>query len=175
MDDLAPIIEEIGALSDKTEAGRWQLAEAIYSAFEELPSHTQGLLQGLCTRLKYTSTQVYNYKHGWHMKSNVFKGTHQSLSVSHYAKMYDLCKTYELEFPEVFDYMEMAEEEGWSVRQLAQEVANNHDPDQELKERQYFETTVKRLRKCWSLPLFNDIPKETRAVYYDLLKELEKI
>ena len=173
MDDLAPIIEEIGSISDKTEAGRWQLAEAIYSAFEELPSHTQGLLQGLCTRLKYTSTNIYNYKNAWDLR-NWYPGVDQ-LSVSHFAKMYKLSKEFDLTGEQEAEYIHEAIEEGWSVRQLAQEVANNHDPDQDLKDRQYFETTVKRMRKCWSLPLFNDIPKETRAVYYDLLKELEKI
>ena len=173
MDDLAPIIEEIGSISDKTEAGRWQLAEAIYTAFEELPHHTQGLLQGLCVRLRYTSTNVYRYKDAWELKR--YNTDAPNLSVSHYARMSKLAIDFALDMESVWEYLETAESDGWSVRKLAQEVAGNHDPDQELKDRQYFETTVKRMRKCWSLPLFNDIPKETRAVYYDLLKELEKI
>ena len=175
VDDLAPIIEQIGSISDKTEAGRWQIAEAIYTAFEELPHHTQGLLQGLCQRLKYSTTQVYNYSHAHEMWKyiNSFANA-PALSVSHYARIYDLQIKYDVMYRECSEYLKMAAEESWSVRQLAQEVANNHDPDTDLKDRNYFVTTVKRMRRCWEF-LHKYVDKDTRAVYYDLLKELEKI
>ena len=173
MDDLAHIIEEIGKKWDVNKKISWELAEMVSDAYAEFDSHKQGLSAGLQIRMGKTSTQIYSYRNAWQMKINMYNSP--ELSVSHYAKMHDLCKPYELSFTDISEYLETAYSEGWSVRQLAQEVANNHDPDQELKDRQYFETTVKRMRKCWSLPLFNEIPKETRAVYYDLLKELEKI
>jgi hypothetical protein len=171
-DDLAPVIEAIGSLSDKTEEGRWQIAEAIYSAFEELPHHTQGLLQGLCTRLKYTSTQVYNYSHAWQIRSY---HPIKNLPVSHYAKMYDLSLRFELSDDEEAEYLQIAEDEGWSVRQLAQEVAGNHEPDPDEAYKRKFARFVKLMRSLWNDPQFGNVDKDTRAVYYDLLGELEKI
>ena len=171
MDDLAPIIEEIAFIANRAEGNKWLLAEAIYDAFAEMPNHTQGLLQGLCTRLKYTSTQVYNYSHGWRIRSG-YDGEAE-LSVSHFAKLYDLIKQYGLSDHDVLVYIDMAHVENLSVRDLAILVSQNHDPDIDLKDRKYFETTVKRMRKCWMLPLFENVPKLTREAYYKVMQELE--
>ena len=53
MDDLLPIVEEIGRLKDGVELNRWELAEKIHDAFSEFPQYERGLLSGLCQRLKY--------------------------------------------------------------------------------------------------------------------------
>ena len=174
MNDLAPIIEQIGALSDKTEAGRWQIAEAIFDAFDELPHHTQGLLQGLCIRLKYSPTNVYNYKKAWQIRAGYFGQS--NLSVSHYAKIYDLISQYELVDHDVLMYIEMADAESWSVQKLAQEVAGNHEPDPDGKYKKKRERFKKLMRSLWNDPQFHEeVPKILRDIYYQVLKGLEKI
>jgi hypothetical protein len=178
MDNLAPVIEAIGSLSDKTEEGRWQIAEAIYSAFEELPHHTQGLLQGLCTRLKYTSTNIYNYQKAWSLSEefmNTEFGYWPVLSVSHYARMFDLAKVYGLSSPQKMEYLRMAEDENLSVRQLAQEVAGNHEPDPDEAYKRKFKRFTKLMRSLWNDPQFGNVNDMVRANYYDLMQELEKI
>ena len=177
MDDLAPVIEQIGALSDKTEAGRWQIAEAIFDAFDELPHHTQGLLQGLCTRLKYSPTQIYNYSHAKEMQKyiNSFANA-PKLSVSHYARIYDLQIKYDIMYRECSEYLKLAEEEGWSVQKLAQEVSGNHEPDPDDKYKKKRERFVKLMRSLWNDPQFHEEgTEESRKAYYQVLKEMETI
>jgi len=172
--DLAPVIEQIALIASKAEVDRWELAEAIYTAFEELPHHTQGLLQGLCTRLKYSPTNVYNYKKAWVLGSYLHHSI--SLSVSHFAKMSDLAMLYNLGINGVIEYMTTAESEGWSVQKLAQEVSGNHEPDPDGKYRKKFSRFVKLMRSLWNDPQFHEEgTEESRKAYYQVLKGLEKI
>ena len=96
-DDLAPVIEAIGQVYDREKRINWQIADDIYNAFEELPRYTQGLLQGLCLRLAKSSTQIYNYSKAAELKKFINQiCTPPELSVSHYARMCDLQKQFDL-------------------------------------------------------------------------------
>jgi len=174
-DDLAPVIEAIGQVYDREKRINWQIADDIYNAFEELPRYTQGLLQGLCLRLAKSSTQIYNYSKAMELKKyiNSFK-IPPELSVSHYARMCDLQKQFDLTYADCYEYLSMAEE-GWSVRQLAMEVTGNHEPAPDEVYRRKFQRFTKLMRSLWNDPQFGNVAKETRAVYYDLMQELEKI
>ena len=174
MNDLAPIIEQIGAYKDGVEKDRWKLAEMVNTAYAEFPQYERGLTSGLCQRLKYTPANVYNYRNGYHMKEIVLFGNKPDLSVSHYAKMYNLCKTYELEFPEIQEYLELAESESWSVLQLAREISANHSEDTN----EHYLKSIKRLISLIVNVLNdteNDMDDFLRANLYDVKKELEKI
>ena len=177
MDDLAPVIEQIALIASKAEVDRWELAEAIYTAFEELPHHTQGLLQGLCTRLKYSPTNVYIYKKAWMCRQYRHgDGYKTNLSVSHYAKIWDVGISYGLSGQEEIEYLQTAEEEGWSVLKLAQEVSQNHEPDPDGKYRKKFSRFVKLMRSLWNDPQFHEQgTEESRKAYYQVLKEMETI
>jgi len=128
MDELLPIIEQIGALKDGVEVNRWELAEMIHTAYAEFPQYERGLTSGLCQRLKYTPANLYNYKNAWDLKSR-FAITVPELTVSHYSKMHSLETKYSLEGQEIYDYLYLAEENDWSGVKLAQEVAQNHSED----------------------------------------------
>jgi len=173
VDDLTPVIEAIGALSDSTESGRWEIAEAIHDAFAEFPAYTQGLLQGLCNRLKYTSTNIYNYKNAWEVRSEYLGET--KLSVSHFSKLHTLRNKYKLTEHDVLTYIDLAETGDWSALKLEQEVSGNHEPDPDEAYKRKFQRFVKLMRSIWNDPQFGNVDKDTRAVYYDLLGELEKI
>ena len=174
MDDLAPIIEQIGALKDSVEVNRWELAEMIHDAFSEFPQYERGLLSGLCQRLKYTPANLYNYRNAWDMKTSIYVSPEPNLSVSHYAKIYNLKDKYDLDFEEQYEYLKLAEQERWSVAQLAKEVVQNHDENTNDK-------YLKSIRRLISLIVNvlndpeNDMDEFLRANLYDVKKELEKI
>ena len=138
MDDLLPIVEEIGRIKDGVELNRWELAEKIHDAFSEFPQYERGLLSGLCQRLKYQPANVYNYRNAWGLKAE-FPMT--DLSVSHFARLYGLAEKYELSAEDVKDYLILAEEENLSVAQLSKEVAQNHDEDT----KEHYQKSIKRL------------------------------
>lgn len=170
MDDLLPVIEHIAEIANKTEGNKWELAEAIHTAFDELPSYEHGLLSGLCEKLRYTPANVYNYRDAWGLKQD-FPET--ILTVSHMARLHGLAVKHILNADDVSEYIQLAEQENWSVRKLAQEVESNHEPDPKGQ----YEKSIRRLillgRKVLSDPL-NRMPKMLRANLYDLIKELEK-
>lgn len=175
MNDITLVIEQIGALKDSVELDRWKLAEVIHDAFAEFPEYEHGLLSGLCQRLKYTSANVYNYKKAWSLKTSYLLPTMPTkLSVSHYAKLYDLQKKYCLFTGELIDYIQLAEQEHWSVAQLAKEVSANHDENT----KELYAKSIKRLIdlivKILTDPE-NDMDQFLRANLYDVKKELEKI
>ena len=175
MDDLAPIIEQIGALKDSVEVNRWELAEKIHDAFSEFPQYERGLLSGLCQRLKYTSTQVYNYRNGYGIKRDLQgEKALPILPVSHYAKMYDLSRKYNLDSYQVGEYLEVALDEQWSVRQLAQEVAQNHDENTNDKYLKSIKRLILLIVNVLNDPE-NDMDEFLRANLYDVKKELENI
>ena len=94
--------------------------------------------------------------------------------MSHYAKIHDLDKTHYLTLEQKTEYLAIAEEEGWSVAQLAKEVSQNHDENTNDK-------YLKSIRRLISLIVNvlndpeNDIDEFLRANLYDVKKELEKI
>jgi len=168
--ELIEVVESIGRLKDKAEYDKWVLAEAVYDAYQELPNYEKGLTSGLCERLNYTTTQVYNLKHAQEILNRTrFLNT---LSVSHYARLYRLQKEFELSDENVLEYLELAHEENWSVSKLAQEVNNNH-AEQNHKEERLFKSLLKNMRSYWQTEHITRFSKETRAIFYDLMREME--
>ena len=176
MDDLAPIIEQIGALKDSVEVNRWELAEKIHDAFSEFPQYERGLLSGLCQRLKYTPAYVYNYRNAWEEREKIgyVAIVIPNLSVSHYAKIHDLDKTHYLTLEQKTEYLAIAEEEGWSVAQLAKEVAQNHDENTNDKYLKSIKRLISLIVNVLNDPE-NKMDEFLRANLYDVKKELEKI
>ena len=169
---IEEVIDEIGRLNDLVDTDKWKVAEAVHDAFQEFPHHTQGLLQGLTTRLKVSTTQIYSYRDGWEAQKKYY-GDGFSLSVSHMAKALNLSNQFDLTDEDTFEYLETAKEEGWSVAKLAQEISGNHDPNPEEKERKTFEKMIKTMRLVWTYQIFNQVPEHTRTYFYRALKELE--
>ena len=171
MDDLAPIIEQIGALKDSVEVNRWELAEKIHDAFSEFPQYERGLLSGLCQRLKYTPANVYNYRNSWTIRRKYFGTT--DLSVSHFARLYGLIDKYNLSDHDVLTYIDMADIESWSVAQLAKEVSQNHDENTNDKYLKSIKRLILLIVNVLNDPE-NDMDEFLRANLYDVKKELEK-
>ena len=138
MDNLLPIVEEIGRIKDGVELNRWELAEKIHDAYSEFSQYERGLTSGLCQRLKYTPANLYNYRNAWDLKQEC---SITGLSVSHFARLYGLAEKYLLSKDQVTEYLELAESESWSVAQLSKEVAQNHDEDT----KEHYQKSIKRL------------------------------
>ena len=171
MDELLPIIEQIGALKDGVEVNRWELAEMIHTAYAEFPQYERGLTSGLCQRLKYTPANLYNYRNAWSLKAD-FPDT--DLSVSHYARLYGLAEKYKLSAEVVESYLILAEEESFSVAQLAKEVAQNHDENTNDKYLKSIKRLILLIVNVLNDPE-NNMDEFLRANLYDVKKELEKI
>ena len=172
-DDLAPVIEAIGQLWDADKKISWQIAEMVHDAYAEFEHHKQGLSAGLQARLGKTSTQIYSYRDAWQMRTDLFND--YGLSVSHLARAFGLQKTYGLDIIGIEEYLQFAAADGWSVRQLAQEVAGNHEPNPDEAYQRKFARFVKLMRSVWNDPQFGNVNDMIRANYYDLMQELEKI
>jgi len=172
MDELLPIIEQIGQMKDKAESSRWELAEVIHSAYAEFPQYERGLTAGLCQRLKYTPANLYNYKNAWTIRSGYIGNA--NLSVSHYSKLYDMIAKYNLTDHDVLQYIELAEDEAWSVLQMAREISDNHSEDTN----EHYLKSIRRLILLIVNVLNdpeNNMDEFLRANLYDVKKELEKI
>jgi hypothetical protein len=167
---LEEIVESIGALNDKANTDKWEVSKAIFDAFEELPHHTQGLTNGLCNRLKVSTTAIYNYRDAYQLKA--WFG-YFPLSVSHYSRMHNLAEQLNLTPGDISQYFEIAVEEGWSVSKMVQEVTQNH-MDSEQKEKITYCRWLKTMRKIWQFGLFNAMPKDVREAYYKLMQSLEE-
>jgi hypothetical protein len=169
MDAIIEVINQIAVLKNKTEYHKWDLAEAVHTAYLEFPAYERGLTSGLCEKLNYTTTQIYNLKQAQELKS--ITRFIDSLTVSHYARLYRLKEEFDLELAEVEDYLLLAEEENWSVSKMAQEVNNNHG-DHNHREEKIFQRLIKTLKQYLETEHIRKFSKETRAVIHDLLEEL---
>jgi hypothetical protein len=167
-------VNHIGELTDMINVDKWKLAEAIHDAYAEFEPYKQNLTSALCQRCKLSSTQIYNLRNAWSMKLAIpaFMDA-PILSVSHYAKVFDLSKIYGLTLDQEIDYLNYAFDGVWSVVQLAQEVEGNHDMKTEEKEKATYRKWLKTMRRVWIFELFGALPKEVRDAYYKLMQVLE--
>jgi len=101
-------------------------------------------------------------------------GIKPELSVSHWGRMYGLSKKYNLSWNETAEYLQMTEDESWSVAQLAKEVSQNHDEDTNDKYLKSIRRLILLIVNVLNDPE-NNMNEFLRANLYDVKKELEKI
>ncbi len=167
---IEEVVNRIGELVDAVNTDKWVLAEAIHDAYAEFKPYEQNLTSSLSQRCKLSSTQLYNLRDAWELRS--WFGEYP-LSVSHYAKMHNLAEQLNLTPGDIQQYFELAVEEGWSVIKLAQEVSQNH-MDNEQKENITYKRWLKTMRKIWQYAMFNSLPRDVRDAYYKLMQMLEE-
>ena len=170
--ELIEVVESIGKVKDKGDEFLWKVCEMIHDAYAEFPAYKNGLTLSLKERLNREKAHIYNYRNAWELREDISQFI--PLSFSHYARLYRLREEFDLSKENITDYLELAKEENWSVSKLAQEVNNNH-AEQNHKEERLFKSLLKNMRSYRETEhIFNHLSKEWRAVYYDLLKEMEK-
>jgi len=127
MDNLQAVVEEIGALNDLAETDKWQVAQKIADAFAEFKPYERGLTAGLCVRLRKSSDTIYSYRNAENLRARL--QYIPGLSVSHFVALSDLQKRYMLTDETLKDWIERAQEDNLSVRDLRSEVAIEHEQD----------------------------------------------
>jgi hypothetical protein len=138
---ICGVVETIGQLADAAEASRWEVARCISMAFDEFPAYHKGLTLNLCARLKKSSDSIYGYKSAAVLQERLKAG--DELSVSHFVALSDLQKRYMLTDETLKEWIERAQEDNLSVRDLRSEVAIEHSLD--LKS--HWRGKVRRLAK----------------------------
>jgi hypothetical protein len=167
---IEEVVDHIGKLTDMVNSDKWKLAEAVHDAYSEFPSHTQNLTSALSQRCKLSTTQLYNLRDAWELRSWFGE---VPLSVSHYGRMHTLSVQLNLSPGDISQYFELAVEEGWSVSKMVQEVTQNH-MDNSQKEKITYCRWLKTMRKIWQYSMFNALPKDVREAYYKLMRVLEE-
>ena len=124
---LQQIISEIGLLSDKAEASKWQLAQAVSEAYSELPAYSRGLTAGLCSRLRKSTDSIYGLRDAWNLKNLLHVS--DSLSVSHYATLSHLKDKFNLTEEDCITWLGWAQEIGASVRDMSMEISTAYEED----------------------------------------------
>jgi len=124
---ICGVVETIGQLADAAEASRWEVARCISMAFDEFPAYHKGLTLNLCARLKKSSDSIYGYKSAAVLQERLKAG--DELSVSHFVALSDLQKRYMLTDETLKEWIERAQEDNLSVRDLRSEVAIEHSQD----------------------------------------------
>ena len=127
MDNLQAVVEEIGALNDLAETDKWQVAQKIADAFAEFKPYERGLTTGLCQRLRKSSDTIYSYRNAENLRAQL--QYIPGLSVSHFVALSDLQKRYMLTDETLKEWIERAQEDNLSVRDLRSEVAIEHSQD----------------------------------------------
>ena len=127
MDNLQAVVEEIGALNDLAETDKWQVAQKIADAFAEFKPYERGLTAGLCARLRKSSDTIYSYRNAENLRAQL--QYIPGLSVSHFVALSDLQKRYRLTDETLKEWIERAQEDNLSVRDLRSEVATEHSQD----------------------------------------------
>jgi len=127
MDNLQAVVEEIGALNDLAETDKWQVAQKIADAFAEFKPYERGLTAGLCARLRKSSDTIYSYRNAENLRAQL--QYIPGLSVSHFVALSDLQKRYMLTDETLKEWIERAQEDNLSVRDLRSEVAIEHSQD----------------------------------------------
>jgi hypothetical protein len=153
-DGLQTIVEAIGVLADTAETSRWKVAQAISEAYSELPAYHHGLTSGLCVRLRKSTDAIYNLRDAFELK-NILHVSESSLSVSHYATLSHLRDKYDLTDDDCKEWLELAQENALSVREMSGEISTAYDADP---------------RQAWL-----KLVKRTARSFYTLFQDAEQI
>ena len=126
-DTLATVIEIIGRANDLVEKDKWTVCHQIADAFAELPAYSRGLTAGLCHRLKKSSDMIYSMRDAAMLKDRI--ASEVELSPSHFAALSHLQDRFNLTDDDVRDWLELAAENGMSVRDMSTEISIKHTED----------------------------------------------
>jgi hypothetical protein len=127
-DGLQPIIESIGAIADKAEASKWDLARAIAEAYAEFQPYSRGLTSGLCLRLKRSTDSLYALRDAFELKSRL--RYESEIPVSHFSTLSRLQDHFDLTDEDCVNWLDWVRETGASVREMSCEVSTAHEADQ---------------------------------------------
>jgi hypothetical protein len=119
-ESLEYVIAEIGKLNDRADQDKWIVCEAIASAYAELHAYAPGLTAGLCQRLRRSSDAIYLMRDAYIERDRL--RVVSELPYSHFSTMYHLQDRYDLSDEEAREWIQLAEEGSWSIRDLRQEV-----------------------------------------------------
>ena len=173
MDDLAPVIEQIGKIGDKAEASKWELAEAVSEAFAEFKPYERGLTSGLCARLRKSDDLIYGLRDAYDLR-NSLKIIKTSLSVSHFAALSKLRARYDLTDETCINWVEFATDNCLSVREMSMEIGNQYS---ENARKQFFKRVDKLdklVQRLWTDAESVDMPAPLRVVTKSALSVLKE-
>ena len=127
---LSAIVEEIGVLADRAEASKWGLAEAVATAYAEFSAYHRGLTAGLCSRLRKSTDLIYSLRDAWELKNLLVNSDFASdLSVSHFVTLSHLRDRYDLSDDSCREWLEWAQDNEISVRELSTEINARYEED----------------------------------------------
>jgi len=158
---LQQIISEIGLLSDKAEASKWQLAQAVSEAYSELPAYSRGLTAGLCSRLRKSTDSIYGLRDAWNLKNLLHVS--DSLSVSHYATLSHLKDKFNLTEEDCITWLGWAQEIGASVRDMSMEISTAHCADAKKSYLKLVNRVDKDIQRLWDDSETIGLPDNLRA------------
>ena len=124
---LQQIISEIGLLSDKAEASKWNLAKAVSEAYQELPAYSRGLTSGLCERLKRSTDSIYALRDAFDLKTSL--RYESEIPVSHFATLSRLKDKFNLTDEDCITWLDWVQETGASVRDMSMEISTAYEED----------------------------------------------
>ena len=167
---LQQIVEQIGQLSDKAENDKWALAEAVEIAYAEFPAYHHGLTSGLCQRLRKSTDQVYNLRDASALKTKLLVVSY--LSVSHFATLSHLKDKYDLTDESCREWLEWAQDNEISVRELSIEISEKYCADAKKAYMKRVERVHKEIEKLWQDSEVIGIPNELRTLTKNALRTL---
>ena len=177
-DELSEVVEAIGKLGDRAEYSKWELSEAVATAYAEFHSYTRGLTAGLCARLRKSTDLIYSLRDAWELKSLLVKSD-SPLSVSHFAVLSRLRDRYTLSDDDCREWLTWAEEVGASVREMSIEVSMAHDADPLKSFMRRVEKVGREVQRLWedceSINLSEDLRALTKAALKVLREWIKKL
>jgi hypothetical protein len=177
-ESLQAIVEEIGVLADRAEASKWGLAEAVATAYAEFEAYHRGLTSGLCIRLKRSTDMIYALRDAANLRESL-RYESDLLTVSHFSTLSHLRDRYELSDDDCRSWLEWAQENCISVREMAIEVSLQRETDA----RKAFFKRIEKINKlvqlawqdCESVGLPDNLRAATKIVLSALREWVEKL